>query len=114
MGPWVQVSIDQPLDPDIEHTLGTDQYIFRDYVDSRGEPGYFQFDYFVYDRAGAPCRTCGTVIVGTRHGQRASRSSDAPRYEAYGARCLRRLFFLAWPRCLGIPRTRITRRRFSG
>ena len=32
----------------------------RDYVDARGEPGYFQLDYFVYDRAGEPCRVCGT------------------------------------------------------
>ena len=44
----------------------------RDYVDSRGEPGYFQLDYFVYDRAGAPCRVCGTPIRAMRHGQRAS------------------------------------------
>jgi hypothetical protein len=35
MGPWMQVSIDQPLDPDMEHTLGTEKYIFRDYVDTR-------------------------------------------------------------------------------
>jgi formamidopyrimidine-DNA glycosylase len=44
----------------------------RDYVDSRGEPGYFQLEYFVYDRAGAPCRICGRPIRSTRHGQRAS------------------------------------------
>ncbi|MFN4243289.1 MAG: hypothetical protein ACK4PI_08635 [Tepidisphaerales bacterium] len=35
MGPWVQVSIDQPLSPDIEEVLGTSEYIFRNYVDSR-------------------------------------------------------------------------------
>src|SRR5438876_1004059 len=44
----------------------------RDYVDSRGEPGYFQLDYYVYDRAGVPCRVCGTPIRATRQGQRAS------------------------------------------
>jgi formamidopyrimidine-DNA glycosylase len=44
----------------------------RDYVDSRGEPGSFQLEYFVYDRAGAPCRICGKPIRSTRHGQRAS------------------------------------------
>ena len=44
----------------------------RDYVDSRGEPGNFQLDYFVYDRAGMPCRTCGQPVRATRHGQRAS------------------------------------------
>lgn len=35
LGPWVQISTDAPLPEDIEHTLGTSQYIFRDYVDSR-------------------------------------------------------------------------------
>jgi formamidopyrimidine-DNA glycosylase len=44
----------------------------RDYVDSRGEPGYFQLDYFVYDRAGEPCRVCGTPIRGVRQAGRAT------------------------------------------
>jgi formamidopyrimidine-DNA glycosylase len=44
----------------------------RDYVDSRGEPGYFQLDYYVYGRAGLPCRVCGGPIKATRHGQRAT------------------------------------------
>jgi formamidopyrimidine-DNA glycosylase len=44
----------------------------RDYVDSRGEPGYFQLDYFVYDRAGLPCRVCAAAVRRTRHGQRAT------------------------------------------
>lgn len=32
MGKWVQVSVDKPLDPDVEHILGTSQYVYRDYV----------------------------------------------------------------------------------
>jgi len=44
----------------------------RDYVDSRGEPGYFQLDYFVYGRGGIPCRVCGTPIRAVRQAQRAS------------------------------------------
>jgi formamidopyrimidine-DNA glycosylase len=44
----------------------------RDYVDSRGEPGYFQLEYFVYGRDGEPCRVCGTPIRGIRQGGRAS------------------------------------------
>jgi hypothetical protein len=32
-GTWVQVSQDQPLDKEMQDVLGTDQYIFRDYVD---------------------------------------------------------------------------------
>jgi formamidopyrimidine-DNA glycosylase len=44
----------------------------RDYVDAGGEPGYFQLDYFVYGRAGLPCRVCGTRLKLTRQGQRAT------------------------------------------
>jgi hypothetical protein len=35
LGVWQQVSLDEPLDPDIEHALGTNQYVFRDYMDER-------------------------------------------------------------------------------
>jgi hypothetical protein len=35
LGPWVQVSRDQPLAEDTEEVLGTRKYIFRDFVDSR-------------------------------------------------------------------------------
>ena len=34
LGPWLKV-IDTQLDPETEHTLGTRQYIQRDYVDTR-------------------------------------------------------------------------------
>lgn len=44
----------------------------RDFVDSEGNPGYFQQHYFVYDRAGRPCRVCGTPIQAIRQGSRAS------------------------------------------
>ena len=44
----------------------------RDYVDSTGEPGYFQLDYNVYGRDGEPCRACGTSVRLTRQGQRAT------------------------------------------
>lgn len=42
----------------------------RNYVQASGELGYFQVNAFVYDREGAPCRTCKTPIRSTRHGQR--------------------------------------------
>ena len=35
LGLWQQVSQDEALDPEIEHALGTDQYVFRDYMDVR-------------------------------------------------------------------------------
>src|SRR5215470_3576585 len=33
-----------------------------DYVDANGRPGFFQMRHAVYDRAGEPCRICGTTI----------------------------------------------------
>ena len=44
----------------------------RDFVNTSGEPGYFQLDYFVYGRDGKPCRTCGTPLKLMRHGGRAT------------------------------------------
>jgi formamidopyrimidine-DNA glycosylase len=44
----------------------------RDYVDSNGEPGYFQLDYYVYDREGLPCRVCGHPVRSIRQGGRSS------------------------------------------
>jgi formamidopyrimidine-DNA glycosylase len=44
----------------------------RDFSNARGEAGYFQLEAMVYDRAGEPCRVCGTTIKGIRQGQRAT------------------------------------------
>jgi formamidopyrimidine-DNA glycosylase len=44
----------------------------RDFVGSDGNPGYFQQRYWVYDRAGAPCRVCRTPVERIVQGQRAS------------------------------------------
>ncbi len=44
----------------------------RDYVDSQGEPGYFQLDYYVYGREGLPCRVCGSPLKSRRLGGRAT------------------------------------------
>ena len=44
----------------------------RDYVDSAGEPGSFQLDYFVYGRTGQPCRVCGTTVRSVRLGGRST------------------------------------------
>ncbi|MFA5083305.1 MAG: bifunctional DNA-formamidopyrimidine glycosylase/DNA-(apurinic or apyrimidinic site) lyase [Hydrogenophilaceae bacterium] len=42
----------------------------RDFVDSHGQPGYFQQTYFVYGRGGEDCRRCGSEIRSTRLGNR--------------------------------------------
>jgi formamidopyrimidine-DNA glycosylase len=44
----------------------------RDYVGSRGEPGYFQLGSYVYDRKGEPCRVCGALIRAVRLGGRST------------------------------------------
>jgi formamidopyrimidine-DNA glycosylase len=44
----------------------------RDFVGGNGESGYFQLDYFAYDRAGLPCRICGAPIRQIVQGQRST------------------------------------------
>ena len=44
----------------------------RDYVGAEGKPGYFKQKLFVYDRAGEPCRRCGTLISHRNQGQRST------------------------------------------
>ena len=44
----------------------------RDFVHSDGSSGYFQQQYYVYGRAGQPCRVCGTAIRQLRQGQRST------------------------------------------
>ena len=44
----------------------------RDFSNAHGEAGLFQLDAMVYDRAGQPCRVCGTAVRTIRQGQRAT------------------------------------------
>jgi len=44
----------------------------RDFRQSNGQSGYFQLDYFVYDRTGEPCKVCATPIQRLVQGQRAT------------------------------------------
>ena len=44
----------------------------RDYVNPDGNPGYFRQKLFVYERAGEPCRNCGTLIRSFTQGQRST------------------------------------------
>lgn len=44
----------------------------RDYVNAEGMPGYFRQKLYVYERAGEPCRRCGTSIRHLQQGQRSS------------------------------------------
>lgn len=44
----------------------------RDFSNIDGQTGYFQLEATVYDRAGEPCRVCGTPIRQIRQGQRST------------------------------------------
>ncbi|MBA3979741.1 MAG: DNA-formamidopyrimidine glycosylase [Alcanivorax sp.] len=44
----------------------------RDFTRADGQPGYFTQSLAVYGRMGQPCVQCGTVLKGTRHGQRST------------------------------------------
>lgn len=44
----------------------------QDFVDSSGQPGYFQQQLLVYGRDGAPCPECGTSLCKQVIGQRSS------------------------------------------
>ena len=44
----------------------------RDYVGVDGNPGYFRQKLFVYERAGGPCRKCGTPVRQRVQGQRST------------------------------------------
>jgi formamidopyrimidine-DNA glycosylase len=44
----------------------------RDFVNSEGKPGYFQQNYWVYGKAGEPCKVCGSPIKRITQGQRSS------------------------------------------
>jgi formamidopyrimidine-DNA glycosylase len=44
----------------------------RDFSSADGQAGYFQLEAMVYDRAGLPCRVCGTPIKRIVQGQRAT------------------------------------------
>ena len=44
----------------------------RDFVGADGHPGEFQTRYWVYDRAGLPCRRCGTPVRRVVQGARAT------------------------------------------
>ncbi len=44
----------------------------RDFIGADGQSGYFQQSYFVYDRAGLPCRVCEQPVRQIRQGQRST------------------------------------------
>ena len=62
----------QEIRTTLEASLAAGGSTLRDFVHSDGASGYFQQQYFVYDRTGQPCRVCRTPIRMLRQGQRSS------------------------------------------
>lgn len=62
----------QSIRSTLEAALAAGGSSLRDFAHSDGSLGYFQQQYFVYDRAGLPCRVCATPIRGLRLGQRST------------------------------------------
>jgi formamidopyrimidine-DNA glycosylase len=56
----------------LEEAIAAGGSTLRDYVDSSGEPGYFQIRHLVYGREGEACRSCGSLIRMRRIAGRAS------------------------------------------
>ena len=56
----------------LQRALAAGGSSLRDFVHSDGSSGYFQQQYYVYGRAGLPCRVCGTPIRQLRQGQRST------------------------------------------
>lgn len=56
----------------LQRALALGGSTLRDFRNAHGESGYFQLDAMVYDRAGQPCRVCGTAIKALRQGQRST------------------------------------------
>ncbi len=56
----------------LREAIDTGGTTLRDYVNADGIPGYFSQRLFVYERAGEPCRRCGSVVKQFAQGQRST------------------------------------------
>jgi len=56
----------------LAHSIEQGGTTLRDFVRENGESGYFRQELFVYERAGQPCRICGTSIEKLVQAQRSS------------------------------------------
>ncbi len=56
----------------LEEAITVGGTTLRDYVNPSGMPGYFAQRLFVYERAGKPCRRCGTPIRQYTQGSRST------------------------------------------
>lgn len=62
-GQWREIATQARLV--LERAIAAGGTTISDYVNSSGEPGYFQLELQVYGQAGKPCRHCGRPITRT-------------------------------------------------
>jgi formamidopyrimidine-DNA glycosylase len=56
----------------LAHAITRGGTTLRDFISPDGVPGYFEQELYVYGRAGAPCKVCGTPIRAIVLGQRST------------------------------------------
>ncbi len=56
----------------LAHAIRRGGTTLRDFISPDGTPGYFEQELFVYGRAEAPCKVCGTPIRAVMLGQRST------------------------------------------
>ncbi|GAB3186018.1 bifunctional DNA-formamidopyrimidine glycosylase/DNA-(apurinic or apyrimidinic site) lyase [Hydrogenophaga aquatica] len=56
----------------LDKALNSGGSTLRNFSNAHGQSGHFQQEVMVYDRAGEPCRVCGTPIRMLRQGQRST------------------------------------------
>lgn len=56
----------------LKHAIRAGGTTLRDYLRADGSPGYFRQRLYVYERAGLPCRRCGTTVRALTQGQRST------------------------------------------
>lgn len=62
----------QAVQETLQDALAAGGSTLRDFLNADGNPGYFQQQHLVYDRAGEPCRGCARPIRAIRQGQRST------------------------------------------
>lgn len=66
------VKLEQAIRDVLAEAIAQGGSTLKDFIAVNGQSGYFQQSYFVYNRAGLPCRQCGDLIRQITQGQRST------------------------------------------
>ncbi|MGZ8254552.1 MAG: bifunctional DNA-formamidopyrimidine glycosylase/DNA-(apurinic or apyrimidinic site) lyase [Burkholderiaceae bacterium] len=72
LGPARSDRLAQAIREVLSEAIAVGGSTLRDFIGADGAEGYFMLDAYVYERAGEPCRLCGSGIVRIVQGQRAT------------------------------------------